>query len=93
MITSIDDFSRKLLFADFVLAETTWAHIRAAQRLIQQYGIPLRYYVDSLRVFRFVRERDSMYYTNVLGTDDADPQWRQAFAEAYVTAVKKYFGN
>jgi len=23
----------------------------------------------------------------------ADPQWRQAFAEAYVTAVKNYFGN
>jgi len=23
----------------------------------------------------------------------ADPQWRQAFAEAYVAAVKKYFGN
>jgi transposase len=77
LITSIDDFSRKLLFADFVSAETTWAHIQSAQRLIQQYGIPFRYYVDSLRVFRFVRERDSMYYRNVLRTDEADPQWRQ----------------
>lgn len=78
LITSLDDFSRKLLFADFVAAETSWAHIQAAQRLIQQYGAPFRYYVDSLRVFRFVRERDSMYYKNILGTDDVDPQWRQA---------------
>ena len=77
LITSIDDFSRKLLFADFFAEETRWAHIQAAQRLIQQYGIPFRYYVDSLRVFRFVRSRDSMYYKNVLGTDEADPQWLQ----------------
>jgi hypothetical protein len=77
LITSIDDFSRMLLFADFFAEETTWAHIQSAQRLILQYGIPFRYYVDSLRVFRFVRERDSMYYNNVLRTDEADPQWRQ----------------
>ena len=77
LITSIDDFSRKLLFADFFAEETTWAHIQSAQCLIQQYGIPFRYYVDSLRVFRFVRERDSMYFKNVLRTDEADPQWRQ----------------
>ena len=55
LITSIDDFSRKLLFADFYRSETTWAHIQATQTLMQEYGLPLRYYVDSLRVFRFVR--------------------------------------
>ena len=78
LITSIDDFpDTSGLFADFFAQETTWAHIQAAQRLIQQYGIPFRYYVDSLRVFRFVRSRDSMYYKNVLGTDEADPQWLQ----------------
>jgi hypothetical protein len=76
LITSLDDYSRKLLYADFVSAETTWAHIQAAQLLIQQYGIPFRYYVDSLRVFRFVRERDSRHYKTVLRTDDTDPQWR-----------------
>ena len=77
LITSLDDYSRKLLYADFVPSETTWAHIQAAQTLMQRYGIPFRFYVDSLRVFRFVRERDSMHYKTVLGTDDADPQWRQ----------------
>jgi hypothetical protein len=55
LITSIDDYSRMLLFADFYRSETTWAHIQATQTLMQEYGLPLRYYVDSLRVFRFVR--------------------------------------
>jgi hypothetical protein len=77
LITSLDDYSRKILYADFVPSETTWAHIQAAHALMQEYGIPFRYYVDSLRVFRFVRERDSMYYNNVLRTDQADPQWLQ----------------
>ena len=77
LITSIDDFSRKLLYADFVEKETTWAHILAAQALIQQYGIPLRYYVDSLRVFRFVQSRDSVWRKHVLQTDDVDTQWSE----------------
>ncbi len=75
LITSIDDFSRKLLFADFFPKETTWAHIQAAQALMQAYGFPLRYYVDSLRVFRFVQGRDSIWRKHILQTDDVDTQW------------------
>jgi hypothetical protein len=77
LITSIDDFSRKLLFADFFLKETTWAHIQATQAVMQAYGIPLRYYVDSLRVFRFVQGRDSVWRKHILETDDVDTQWRK----------------
>lgn len=76
LITSLDDYSRKLLYADFVLSETTWAHIQAAQVVMRHNGIPFRYYVDNLRVFRFVCERDSMHYKTVLRTDEVDPQWR-----------------
>ncbi len=75
LITSIDDYSRKILFADFFPAETTWSHIQAAQALIMAYGLPLRYYVDSLRVFRFVQGRDSFWRRHVLETDDVDTQW------------------
>jgi hypothetical protein len=77
LITSIDDYSRLLLYADFVTQETSWAHIRAAQSLMQTYGLPLQYYVDNLRVFRFIQGRDSVWHKQVLGTDDVDPQWRQ----------------
>ena len=77
LITSIDDFSRKLLFADFFPQETTWTHIQASQVLMQTYGIPLRYYVDSLRVFRFIQRRDSIWRRHILQTDEVDPQWRR----------------
>jgi hypothetical protein len=80
LITSIDDFSRLLLFADFVSEEGSWAHIQAAQKLMQAFGLPLRYYVDNLRVFRFVPERDSLWRKNVLETEDIITQWRQVMA-------------
>ena len=41
LITSIDDFSRMLLFADFAPKDTTWAHIQAAQALMQPYWHPV----------------------------------------------------
>lgn len=77
LITSIDDYSRQLLFADFFPAETSWAHIQAAQTLMQTYGVPFKYYVDSLRVFRFVQGRDSFWRKHVLETDDVDTQWEK----------------
>ncbi len=77
LITSLDDFSRMLLYADFVSSETTWTHMEAVQDLTQTYGYPLRYYVDQLRVFRFVQGRDSIWRKHILQTDDVDPQWRK----------------
>ena len=84
LITSIDDYSRKLLYADFVRKETSWAHIQAAQKLIQKYGVPLRYYVDSLRVFRFVQNRDSIWRKHVLETDDVETQWQKVMSRLSV---------
>jgi hypothetical protein len=69
-----------LLFADFVSQETSWAHIQAAQTLMQTFGIPLRYYVDNLRVFRFVQSRDQVWKKHILETDDVITQWRQMMA-------------
>jgi hypothetical protein len=77
LITSLDDYSRKLLFADFFLHETTWTHLKAAQILMQTYGLPVRYYVDNLRVFRFITHNQSVHLTQDWQTDDADPRWRQ----------------
>jgi hypothetical protein len=77
LITSLDDFSRKLLFADFFEQESTWAHTKAAESVMLTCGIPLRYYIDSLRVFRFVQGRDNVWRKHVLQTDEAHPQWRQ----------------
>ena len=87
LVTSIDDYSRKLLYADFVPAETTWAHIQAVQTLVERFGVPLRYYVDSLRVFRFVQGRDSVWRKHVLQTDDTVTQWGQMMQRLGVEVI------
>jgi len=38
------------MYADFVESETSWAHIQAAQYLMQHIGIPHRYYDPALHV-------------------------------------------
>jgi hypothetical protein len=77
LISSIDDYSRLLLFADFFPGESTWAHIQATRAVIETFGVAFRYYVDSLRVFRFVQGRDSVWRKHVLQTDDINTQWGQ----------------
>lgn len=84
LITSLDDYSRALLYADFWDRETTWNHIQAAQSLIVRYGLPFKYYVDQLRVFRYVKNRDSSWVTYTKFTDDVDPQWKQVMKECGV---------
>jgi integrase/recombinase XerD len=53
-LCAFDDYSCMLLYADLVERETAWAHIQAAQQLMGGCGLPMRYYVDNLGVFRFV---------------------------------------
>jgi hypothetical protein len=76
-----------LLYAEFVPAENTWVHSQAAQAVMQTYGLPLRYYVDNLRVFRFVQYRDSFWRQHRLGTDEVDPQWRQVLRQLNVGVI------
>jgi hypothetical protein len=47
---------------------------------VRAYGIPLRYYVDSLRVFRFIHGRDSVGRKHVLQTDDVDTSLFRRFS-------------
>lgn len=89
LITSLDDYTRALLYADFCLTETTWTHISAAERLILRYGFPYSYYVDQLRVFRYVKNRDknSPWAVYQKFTDDVDPQWKQVMKECGVEVI------
>jgi len=87
LITSIDDYSRMLLYAEFVSRETSWAHIQAAQAVLQANGLPLAYYVDNLRVFRFVHDRDTTWQKLSHQTDEIDPQWRQVMRSLKVNVT------
>jgi transposase len=84
LITSLDDYSRLLLYAVLVKQETSWTHILALQTVILQYGLPYCYYVDSHSIFRFVRGRDSLWYQHHLLTDETTPQWKQVLEDCNV---------
>ena len=77
LITSLDDYSRLILYAILVERETTWTNIIALKVVILGYGIPYSYYVDSYSVYRFVQGRDSNWRNHYKLTDEADPQWKQ----------------
>lgn len=89
LITTIDDYSRLLLYANLVEVENVWAHILALKSVFLTYGCPLKYYADQHSIFRFVKDRDkvSPCYTYTKFTDDVSPQWKQILNECQVTAV------
>ena len=87
LITSIDDFSRFMLYAMFIEKETTWTHILALQTVFLKYGLPYSYYTDSHRIFRFVQGRDSIWRKHYLLTDDVDTQWGQVMDDCGVKII------
>ena len=87
LITSLDDYSRKLLYADFVVRETSWDHILALESVLLTYGLPLSYYVDNHSIFRFVQGRDSFWRRHYKVTDEVEPQWKQVLNECRVKVI------
>jgi len=84
LITSIDDYSRLILYAVLVEREITWEHILALEAVLLKYGFPLAYYVDSHSIFRFVQGRDSYWRNHYKLTDEANPQWKQVLDDCRV---------
>lgn len=89
LITSIDDYSRKLLFANLFTIETTWVHIKAVEEICVTYGIPFAYYSDQHRIFRFVKKRDknTIWTTYTKFTDDVDTQWKTVLKELSIQPI------
>jgi hypothetical protein len=84
LITSLDDYSRKLLYADLVEKETSWDHISALESVVLGYGAPYAYYTDCHSIFRFVQGRDSFWRKHYLVTDDVDPQWKRILRDCHI---------
>ncbi len=89
LITSLDDYSRGLLFADLFEKESSWVHICSVELVISAYGCPLKYYPDQHSIFRFVKERDKFtpWYTAHKFTDQVDPQFRQVLKDCGVDLI------
>ncbi len=84
LITSIDDYSRYLLYAALLEKESSWAHIAALESVFLTFGIPFRYYTDNHSIFRFVQGRDSVWREHRKLTDDVDPQFKQVLNDCNV---------
>jgi hypothetical protein len=87
LITSIDDYSRYMVYARLLEKETSWAHILALENVILSAGIPLSYYVDSHSIFRFVQGRDSIWRNHKKVTDEVIPQWKQVLMDLHVKVI------
>jgi len=84
LITSLDDYSRLLLYAKLIERETSWHHIVALQDVFLVRGFPFSYYVDSHSIFRFVQGRDSLWRKHYLLTDDVETQWGKVLRDCKV---------
>jgi hypothetical protein len=89
LITSLDDYSRALLFGEFFEYESSWRHIQAVESLTIKYGFPFSYYADQHSIFRYVKNRDtnSIWKTYTKFTDDVDPQWKQVLNDCNIQSI------
>lgn len=87
LITSIDDYSRFILFALLVLRDISLFHIKALQTMFLRYGLPLGFYVDCDSIFKFIRGRDELHYKHNLKNDEPMPQWKQVCYDCQVKVI------
>jgi len=87
LITSIDDYSRFMLYAKLVKNETSWTHIQALEEVALKYGLAYSYYVDCHSTFRFIQGRDSLWRKHYLITDGIDPQWKKLVEELGIEVI------
>lgn len=84
LITSVDDYSRYMLYAALLEKESSWAHILALESVFLTHGVPFKYYTDNHSIFRFVQGRDSIWREHHKLTDDVVPQWKQVLYDCNV---------
>lgn len=84
LITSLDDYSRFLLYAKLIEHESSWEHIQALQSVVVKYGTPMAYYTDCHSIFRYVKGRDQRHHSFEKFTDDVDPQWKQVIKDCNI---------
>jgi len=86
LITTIEDHSRYLLYADLVEKESTWLHIQAAQAVILEHGIGLFYYVDRHSIFRYKRTHDSPWHMR-RAQEEALTKWRTVIEKCNMRVI------
>lgn len=81
LITTLDDYSRRILYGELWEKETSWSHITAVESVVSQFGCPLKYYVDNHSIFRFIERRDSLHRKASLSEEKAIVQWKEVLKD------------
>lgn len=81
LITTLDDYSRMLVYADFWEEETTWSHIMALKGVVTKYGVGSNYYTDNHSIFRFIERQETYWRTPKKQASDVKTQWERAVKE------------
>lgn len=87
LITSLDDYSRFILYAKLVERESSWEHIQALQSIVLKHGTPMVFYTDCHSIFRYIKGRDQRHMSFEKFTDDVDPQWKQVIKDCNIKPV------
>jgi hypothetical protein len=87
LITSLDDYSRCLLYAQLVERESSWTHIQALQSVVMKHGAPVAFYTDCHSIFRYIKGRDQRHHSYAKFTDDIDPQWKLVMKDCGIRPV------
>ena len=77
LILTKDDHSRKVVGRKLVERETSFDHLSVARKTVEDYGLPLAYYVDEHSIFRFVKHK-GIHVTYTVGKDEAKIQFKRA---------------
>jgi len=57
--------------------ETSFDHLLTVRKTVQEYGLPLSYYVDQHSIFRFVKHK-GIHVTYTVGEDEGKIQFKRA---------------
>lgn len=87
LITTLDDYSRKILYGDLWEKESSWAHISALKSVVTAYGCALKYYVDNHSIFRFIERRDTVRQKANQTEEGATVQWKAVLNDLDIKVI------
>jgi hypothetical protein len=86
LILTKDDYSRKVVGAKLVEAETSFEHLQMVRQTISSYGFPLVYYLDNHSIFQFVLHQ-GVHVRYKSRKDEGEIQFRRALSSLGVGMI------
>jgi len=77
LILTKDDYSRKVVGRRLIERERSFDHLLVARKTVEDYTLPLAYYVDEHSIFRFVKHK-GIHVTYTVGEDEGKIQFKRA---------------